>query len=85
MAWAPADHQHLDRLIATNSMAPVIALLEAHIRLEIHIRDLHARKPQVQLLERWRAGLAIQTFDQLGKGDRAAIGWFSSDGSFGIY
>src|SRR5262249_54004171 len=29
----PTDHQHLDRLTATNSMAPVIAFLEAKIWL----------------------------------------------------
>ena len=33
LAWAPANHQHLDRCIAANSMAPVIAFLESNVRL----------------------------------------------------
>lgn len=33
VAWAPANHQHLDRLVAENSMAPVIAFFESDVRL----------------------------------------------------
>ena len=40
LAWAPADHQHLDCFIAAHSMAPVIAFLEPDVRLEIDIDDL---------------------------------------------
>ena len=40
LAWAPADHQHFDRLITTNSMTPVIAFLESDVRLEIEIVNL---------------------------------------------
>src|ERR1041385_4223041 len=42
LAWAPADHQHLDRVVATNTMAPVVALFEPEIRLQIVIKDLDA-------------------------------------------
>ena len=41
LAWAPADHQHLDRFITTNSMAPVITFLESDVRLEIEIVNLN--------------------------------------------
>lgn len=37
----PADHEHLDRLISTNSMAPVIAFLESDVRLQIERRNFH--------------------------------------------
>src|SRR5215216_7909315 len=57
LAWVPADHQHLDGVIAAHSMAPVIALLESDVRLEIGIEDLDTRKPQVQLFKCGRAGL----------------------------
>lgn len=33
VAWAPANHQHLDRLIAENSMTPVITFFEPDVRL----------------------------------------------------
>ena len=33
LAWAPANHQHLDRLVAENSMAPVITFFESDVRL----------------------------------------------------
>lgn len=65
LAWAPADHQHLDRSIPANSMAPVIAFLEAGVRLEVEIGNLDAGNPIVQLCECWRTGLAVQAFDQL--------------------
>src|SRR5262249_48730889 len=45
LAWAPADHQHLDRVVATNAMAPVVALFETEIRLQIVIDDLDAGEP----------------------------------------
>ena len=41
LAWAPTDHQHLDRFIATNSMTPVITFLESDVRLEIEIINLN--------------------------------------------
>ena len=40
LAWAPANHQHLDRIVAAHSMAPVIALLESDVRLDLDIVDL---------------------------------------------
>ena len=40
LAWAPANHQHLDRIIAAHSMAPVIAFLESDLLLEFDIVDL---------------------------------------------
>ena len=40
VAWAPANHQHLDCLIAENPVTPVIAFLESDVRLEIRIDDL---------------------------------------------
>ena len=33
LAWVPANHQHLDRFIAENSMAPVVAFLKSDVRL----------------------------------------------------
>ena len=63
LAWAPADHQHLDGCIATNSMAPVIAFLETAVRLEVEIADLDIRNPVVQLFKGWWTGLAVQAFD----------------------
>jgi hypothetical protein len=42
VARSPADDEHLDRFIATNAMAPVIAFLESYVRLEIAIEDLSA-------------------------------------------
>ena len=33
LAWAPANYQHLDRLVPENSMAPVIAFFESEVRL----------------------------------------------------
>src|ERR1051325_704201 len=69
LAWAPADHQHLDRVVATNAMAPVVALFEPEIRLQIVFEDLGAGEPRIQLFEIRRAGLAVQTFNQFGKAD----------------
>ena len=40
LARAPTNHQHFDRLIATNSMPPVITFLESNERLEISTHDL---------------------------------------------
>ena len=40
LAWAPANHQHLDRIIAAHSMAPVVAFLESEVRLDLDIVDL---------------------------------------------
>ena len=37
----PADHEHLNRLIATNSMAPVVAFLESDVGLQIEKRNFH--------------------------------------------
>ena len=42
LSGPPADHQHLDRLIPTNSVTPVIAILESDVRLQIERRNLHA-------------------------------------------
>ena len=67
LAWAPADHQHLDGGIAANSMAPVIAFLEPDVRLEVEIANVYARNPIVQLFESWRNGLTVQKISQLGK------------------
>src|SRR5215213_2441595 len=67
LAWAPADHQHLDSRVAANSMAPVIAFLEAGVGLEILSEDFNAGEPVVQLCECWHTGLAIQAFDEVGK------------------
>ena len=55
----PTDHQHLDRLIATNSMAPVIAFLEAEVRLQIGLRNLYVRDPVIQFFEGWDAFLTV--------------------------
>jgi len=55
----PTDHQHLDRLIATNSMAPVIAFLEAKIRLQIYVCNLDVRDPVIQIFEGWGRRLAV--------------------------
>lgn len=33
LARPPADHQHFDRVIAANSMTPVITFLEPYVRL----------------------------------------------------
>ena len=33
LAWTPADHQHLDRFVAKNSMTPVITFFESDVRL----------------------------------------------------
>ena len=40
LAWAPADHQHLDGCIATNSMAPVVAFLETDVLLEVGVANV---------------------------------------------
>ena len=40
LAGPPADHEHFDRVVATNSMPPVITFLEADVRLEINVVDL---------------------------------------------
>src|SRR6185369_14762495 len=45
LAGPPADHQHLDRFVPTNAMAPVIAFLEAEVRLQIRFEDFDARNP----------------------------------------
>jgi hypothetical protein len=60
LAWAPADHQHLDGFIATNSMAPVVAFLETDVRLEIDVTNVDTRNPIVQLIKCWRSGRATQ-------------------------
>jgi len=67
LAWAPADHQHLDGCVAANSMAPVIAFLESDVRLEVQVEDLDAGNPVVYQLEFWGTGLAVKEFNQLGK------------------
>ena len=33
VAWAPANHQHLDGLIPKNAMTPVITFFESDVRL----------------------------------------------------
>src|SRR6185503_3823060 len=48
LAWAPADHQHLDRIVPTNTMAPVVAFLEPDVRLQVVIEDLDAGKPRIE-------------------------------------
>src|ERR1044072_3988993 len=45
LAWAPADHQHLDRVVTTNAMAPVVAFLESDVWLEVVLKDLDTREP----------------------------------------
>ena len=55
----PTDHQHFDRLIATNSMAPVIAFLETKKRLQIGLVNLDVRDPVIQIFEGWDAVLAV--------------------------
>jgi len=59
LSRTPTDHQHLDRLIATNSMAPVIAFLEAEVWLQIEVRNLYVRDPVIQFFEGWDAILAV--------------------------
>src|SRR5215510_16376809 len=59
LSRTPTDHQHLDRLIATNSMAPVIAFLEAKKRLQIPVSNLDVRDPVIQIFEGWGRGLAV--------------------------
>src|SRR5215213_6301362 len=56
LAWAPADHQHLNRFVTANSMAPVVAFLETGIRLKVQVAYLDAGNPVVYLFERWRTG-----------------------------
>jgi len=59
LSRTPTNHQHLDRLIATNSMAPVIAFLEAKMWLQIGVRNLNVRDPVIQFFEGWDAFLAV--------------------------
>src|SRR5689334_20624419 len=59
LAWAPAEHQHLDRVVAHNTMAPVVAFLEPEIRLQFVIRNFDACEPGGELFERRRTGLAV--------------------------
>ncbi len=67
LARSPADHQHLNRIIAAHAMAPVISFLESDVRLQIDIENLYAGKPGIYLLQRWHAVLAVKSFNQLGK------------------
>ena len=85
LAWAPADHQHLDRVVATNAMAPVVALFETEIRLQVLIDDLDAGEPGTDLFKRRWVRLAVQTFNQFVKADLTDIERFIGNGSFGIY
>src|SRR5690349_19363684 len=40
LSGPPTNDQHLDRLVTTNAMAPVITFLEAEVRLQIELGDL---------------------------------------------
>src|ERR1051326_5814118 len=40
LSGPPTNDQHLDCLVATNAMAPVITLLESEVRLQIELGDL---------------------------------------------
>ena len=61
----PADHEHFDCFIATNSMTPIVTFLESNVILKIRRDDLDVRKPGIYLFERRRTGLAVQVFDEL--------------------
>jgi hypothetical protein len=41
LAGSPTDHQHFHRFIATDTVAPVIALFESEVRLEVEIEDFN--------------------------------------------
>ena len=42
MSWSPANHQHFDRLVTTNAVAPVIAFFESDVRFQVEIEDFNA-------------------------------------------
>lgn len=49
----PADYQHLDGLVTTNPVAPVVSLLKSKERLDFQRRYLDVRQPLIELFERW--------------------------------
>src|ERR1700752_2449324 len=59
LARTPADHQHLNCVVATNSMAPVIAFFEAEVWLQIEVGNLDVLDPAIQVCEGWNAGLTL--------------------------
>ena len=42
LARPPADHEHFDRFIATNSMTPVVTFFESDVGLELRVHDFDA-------------------------------------------
>ena len=59
LAGTPAQHQHLHKLVPTNSMPPVVAFLETEIRFQLFGRDLCLFQPLIDLCE---FGRAVQRF-----------------------
>jgi len=79
----PADNQHLDGIVTTNPVAPVVSLFKSEVRLDFQGRYLDICQPRVDLFERWWRGLGIQLLDQFGKSQRTRIGRRSRDVVFG--
>ena len=84
LSGPPTNDQHLDCLVATNAMAPVITLLESEVRLQIELGDLDCLEPGANFCERRRCRLAVEFLDQRRKGKRGAIERLSGLGSFSI-
>ena len=67
LSGPPTKDQHLDCVVATNAVSPVVAFLESDIRLQLELGDLDCRKPGSYFLERRWGRLAVESFDQRGK------------------
>src|SRR5689334_22170292 len=80
----PADNQHLDGLVATNPVAPVVSLFESKERLDFQRRYLDVCQPRIDCFERWWRGLGVQLLDQFGECQRTGIGRRGRDNCFRI-
>src|SRR5688572_19919094 len=67
LSGPPTNDQHFNRFITTNPMAPVVAFLEAEVRLQVELGDLDRGKPGVNFFQRRRTCLTVQCFDQVDK------------------
>ena len=52
VTWFPAEHQHLDKLVPTDEMPPIIGFLKTDIGPQVVLRDRNTLQPGVQKVER---------------------------------
>src|SRR5438132_55595 len=64
VSGTPTQYEHLNKLIATNSMPPIVSIFEAQVWLQLCRGNLRVFQPCAKLFEGRDLPLCIQHFNQ---------------------